>query len=86
MQKDSREDAKARSLDDAAISVVDCVHELFSKKILTYFCLLNFLFGLLIKFGASIFKGVVKRILNKHINFASSRLRVNQNHSTSDTI
>jgi hypothetical protein len=34
--------------------------------------------GLLIHFGAATFKEGIKRIVNNHTSFASSRLRVNQ--------
>jgi iron complex transport system substrate-binding protein len=50
-----------------------------SKQTLTYLRLLNFPLGLLINFGNSTFKEGCKRIVNNHKNFASSRLRVNQN-------
>lgn len=50
-----------------------------SKQVLTYLRLLNLPLGLLINFGAATFKEGCKRIVNRHENFASSRLRVNQN-------
>ncbi len=49
-----------------------------AKQTLTYLRLLVFPLGLLINFGAATFKEGVKRIVNGHQNFASSRLRVNQ--------
>lgn len=49
-----------------------------AKQTLTYLRLLHFPLGLLINFGAATFKEGVKRIVNNHQNFASSRLRVNQ--------
>ena len=49
-----------------------------AKQVLTYLRLLNLSLGLLINFGAATFKEGVKRIVNQHTNFASSRLRVNQ--------
>ncbi len=49
-----------------------------AKQTLTYLRLLHFPLGLLINFGAATFKEGVKRIVNDHQNFASSRLRVNQ--------
>ena len=48
------------------------------KQVLTYLRLLNLPLGLLINFGSATFKEGVKRIVNNHSNFASSRLRVNQ--------
>ena len=48
------------------------------KQLLTYLCLLHLPIGLLINFGAATFKEGVKRVVNKHKDFASSRLRVNQ--------
>ena len=49
-----------------------------SKQVLTYLRLLNLPLGLLINYGSPTFKEGVHRIVNKHNNFASSRLRVNQ--------
>lgn len=49
-----------------------------SKQVLTYLRLLGLPLGLLINFGSATFKEGVKRIVNNHTNFASSRLRVNQ--------
>ena len=48
------------------------------KQVLTYLRLMNLPVGLLINFGAPTFKEGIKRIVNNHENFASSRLRVNQ--------
>lgn len=48
------------------------------KQVLTYLRLLDLPLGLLINFGSATFKEGVKRIVNNHTNFASSRLRVNQ--------
>ncbi|MBZ5553984.1 MAG: GxxExxY protein [Acidobacteriia bacterium] len=48
------------------------------KQLLTYLRLLNLPLGLLINFGAATFKEDVKRVVNNHRDFASSRLRVNQ--------
>lgn len=48
------------------------------KQVLTYLRLLNLPLGLLINFGATTFKEGIKRIVNNHKNFTSSRLRVNQ--------
>lgn len=49
-----------------------------SKQLLTYLRLMRLPVGLLIKFGAALFKDGVHRVVNQHTNFASSRLRVNQ--------
>jgi len=49
-----------------------------SKQVLTYLRLLNLPLGLLMNFGAATFKEGVKRIVNNHSDFASSRLRVHQ--------
>lgn len=49
-----------------------------AKQVLTYLRLLNLPLGLLINFGAATFKEGVKRVVNNHRDFASSRLRVNQ--------
>ena len=50
-----------------------------AKQVLTYLKLLNLPLGLLLNFGASTMKEGIRRIANNHENFASSRLRVNQN-------
>ena len=47
------------------------------KQLLTYLRLLNLPLGLLINFGAPTFKEGVRRIVNNHRDFTSSRLRVN---------
>jgi GxxExxY protein len=49
-----------------------------AKQLLTYLRLLNLPLGLLINFGAATFKEGVRRVVNNHRDFASSRLRVNQ--------
>jgi len=48
------------------------------KQLLTYLRLLNLPLGLLINFGAPTFKEGIRRVVNRHTDFASSRLRVNQ--------
>jgi iron complex transport system substrate-binding protein len=45
---------------------------------LTYLRLMNLPLGLLINFGAPLLKNGLQRVVNKHTNFASSRLRVHQ--------
>jgi GxxExxY protein len=49
------------------------------KQVLTYLRLLNLPMALLINFGAPTFKEGVRRVVNNHQDFASSRLRVNKN-------
>ncbi len=48
------------------------------KQVLTYLRLMNLPLGLLMNFGAPTFKMGCRRIVNKHTDFAASRLRVNQ--------
>jgi iron complex transport system substrate-binding protein len=57
---------------------VENLSPVHSKQVLTYLRLLKMPLGLLINFGSATFKEGVKRIVNNHQNFASSRLRVNQ--------
>jgi len=49
-----------------------------SKQTLTYLRLLGLPLGFLMNFGAPTFKDGIKRIVNNHLDFASSRLRVHQ--------
>ncbi len=58
---------------------VESLAPVHHKQLLTYLRLLHQPLGLLINFGAATFKEGIKRIVNDHTNFASSRLRVNQN-------
>jgi iron complex transport system substrate-binding protein len=55
-----------------------------AKQVLTYLRLLDLPLGLLINFGAATFKEGIKRIVNRHENFAASRLRVNQNEEPTE--
>ena len=57
---------------------VETLSPVHGKQVLTYLRLLDLPLGLLINFGSATFKDGVKRIVNNHTNFASSRLRVNQ--------
>lgn len=57
---------------------VENIAPVHHKQLLTYLRLLHLPLGLLINFGAATFKDGVKRIVNNHTSFASSRLRVNQ--------
>ncbi len=54
-----------------------------AKQVLTYLRFLNMPLGLLVNFGAATFKEGVRRIVNGHTDFASSRLRVNQSWNPS---
>jgi iron complex transport system substrate-binding protein len=56
---------------------VETLAPVHPKQLLTYLRLLNLPLGLLINFGAPTFKAGVKRVVNNHQDFASSRLRVN---------
>lgn len=57
---------------------VENLAQVHAKQLLTYLRLLELPVGLLINFGAPTFKEGVKRVVNGHSAFASSRLRVNQ--------
>jgi len=57
---------------------VEQLHPVHAKQVLTYLRLLGLPLGLLMNFGVATFKEGVKRIVNNHQDFASSRLRVNQ--------
>jgi GxxExxY protein len=48
------------------------------KQVLTYLRLLHLPLGLLMNFGMASFKEGVRRVVNHHVDFASSRLRVHQ--------
>ena|ERR1700760_3605844 len=55
---------------------VEILAPVHPKQLLTYLRLLNLPLGLLINFGAPTFKQGVRRVVNNHRDFASSRLRV----------
>jgi len=57
---------------------VECIHPVHPKQLLTYLRLMNLPLGLLINFGAPLLKDGIKRVVNRHTNFASSRLRVHR--------
>jgi len=57
---------------------VEALAAVHHKQLMTYVRLLNQSLGLLINFGSATFREGVKRIVNNHTSFASSRLRVNQ--------
>jgi GxxExxY protein len=51
------------------------------KQVLTYLRLMDLPLGLLMNFGAATFREGIKRIVNSHGPFASSRLRVSPHDS-----
>jgi iron complex transport system substrate-binding protein len=53
------------------------------KQVLTYLRLMNLPLGLLMNFGMATFKEGVQRIVNHHNDFASSRLCMHQEPSSS---
>ena len=55
---------------------VEAVAAVHKKQVLTYLRLMDMPLGLLMNFGAATFKEGVRRIVNNHTDFASSRLRV----------
>ncbi|HEY4301652.1 MAG TPA: GxxExxY protein [Candidatus Didemnitutus sp.] len=57
---------------------VETLAPVHPKQLLTYLRLMKLPLGLLINFGAPTFKEGVRRIVNDHRDFPSSRLRVNQ--------
>ena len=63
----------------AELKSVENLMPIHGKQTLTYLRLLKLPLGLLTNFGANTFKQGIQRIVNNHQNFASSRLRVNQN-------
>jgi iron complex transport system substrate-binding protein len=62
----------------AEVKSVENLAPVHGKQLLTYLRLLNLPLGLLMNFGAPIFKNGIRRIVNNHSDFASSRLRVHQ--------
>ncbi|ESQ77223.1 GxxExxY protein [Asticcacaulis sp. AC402] len=48
------------------------------KQLLTYLRLTNQPLGLLMNFGTAVFKDGLQRVVNNHMNFESSRLRLHQ--------
>ena len=60
------------------IKYVEYLAPVHGKQLLTYLRLINLPLGLLMNFGAAIFKNGIKRVANNHSDFASSRLRVHQ--------
>jgi len=60
------------------IKSVEQLAAVHGKQLLTYLRLSKQPLGLLLNFGAATFREGVKRVVNGHTNFASSRLRVHQ--------
>jgi GxxExxY protein len=60
------------------IKSVERMAPVHGKQLLTYLKLSKQPLGLLMNFGAATFQDGVRRVVNGHTNFASSRLRVNQ--------
>ena len=58
---------------------VEILHPVHPKQLLTYLRLMDLPLGLLINFGAPLLKDGLRRVVNKHTRFGSSRLRVHQN-------
>lgn len=63
------------------IKTLETLLPVHGKQLLTYLRLANLPVGLLMNFGCATFKQGLKLVVNDHKNFASSPLRVNQNHS-----
>ena len=64
------------------IKSVEQLVPVHGKQLLTYLRLMKQPLGLLLNFGAPTFRDGVKRVVNDHMNFASSRLRVHQKPQT----
>lgn len=60
------------------IKSVEMLSKMHGKQMLTYLRLMQQPVGLLMNFGGATFKEGIRRIVNNHTAFASSRLRVNQ--------
>lgn len=60
------------------IKSTDHLMPVHAKQLLTYLRLMNAPLGLLMNFGAPIFKDGIRRLVNNHKDFASSRLCANQ--------
>jgi GxxExxY protein len=59
------------------IKSVERLAPVYNKQLLTYLRLTKQPLGLLMNFGAPTFREGLKRVVNNHTDFASSRLRVN---------
>lgn len=73
-----RADLVVNGLIIVELKSVEAVSPAHLKQLLTYLRLMHLPLGLLINFGSPTFKEGIKRIVNNHHDFASSRLRVNQ--------
>lgn len=60
------------------IKSVERVAPVHGKQLLTYLRLAKLPVGLLMNFGGATFKEGLRRVVNNHTDFATSRLRVNQ--------
>ena len=60
------------------IKSVDSLAVVHYKQLLTYLRLMRLPLGLLVNFGSGLLKDGIRRVVNNHNDFASSRLRVNQ--------
>jgi iron complex transport system substrate-binding protein len=60
------------------IKSVERLTSAHAKQVLSYLRLMDLPLGLLINFGGETLREGLKRIVNNHRSFASSRLRVNQ--------
>jgi iron complex transport system substrate-binding protein len=58
------------------VKAVEQLAPVHGKQLLTYLRLMKQPLGLLLNFGAPTFRQGVRRVVNGHTNFASSRLRV----------
>ena len=68
-------------VDEALIIEVkstEMIAKVHGKQLLTYLRLSHRPLGLLLNFGAATFKEGIRRVVNHHTDFASSRLRVHQ--------
>jgi iron complex transport system substrate-binding protein len=61
------------------VKSVERLAPVHGKQLLTYLRLSEQPLGLLMNFGCATFREGLKRVVNDHTDFASSRLRVNQN-------
>jgi iron complex transport system substrate-binding protein len=74
-------------IDDVLVVEIKSVERLnaaHAKQLLTYLRLMNRPLGLLVNFGGETLKEGLRRVVNNHQSFASSRLRVNQPSSSGD--
>ncbi|MES2327681.1 MAG: GxxExxY protein [Pseudomonadota bacterium] len=60
------------------VKSIERLGPIHGKQLLTYLRLTKQPLGLLMNFGGATFREGVKRVVNNHTDFATSRLRVNQ--------